>query len=349
MMCSARSLGSARSSRSRAASSASVPPRRRVPASGRLVTIPSETRQRISGLEPIRVQAGLFRIEHERGGIDDPQGAVDIQRIDGGDDSKALAGDELEDIAGLDEFFSRPDHLLELIAGAVGGKFQGHGSGGVDLAEAGAGRLMEAGDDFVDPPAGIAIGRLDSGGADLGVGDDLDGLIDMIEDHDLAVEGEEKIGELSVVEGRGGELFALVIADRVVAGVADEAAGEGGEMLVAEIFFGGEEFLQVGEGIGGVEFARGLAEFLDRGFAAGDLVDRSRSGGDEAEAADFFAADHAFEEKGVLLAAEDFEGGDGSEVVGEELAVNGDDVRGGGGGLEFVEGGEIAAHGLVQR
>ena len=90
------------------------------------------------------------------------------------------------------------------------------------------------------------------------------------------------------------------------------------------IVFGGEEFLQIGQRIGGGEILGGLAEILDGGVAVGDLIDGLRPGGDEAKAADFFTADHAFEEEGVLLAAEDFEGGDGSEAVGEELAVDGD-------------------------
>jgi len=51
----------------------------------------------------------------------------------------------------------------------------------------------------------------------------------------------------------------------------------------------------------------------------------------------------------VLLAAENFECGDGSVAVGEELAVDGDDFwAGGGDGGEFVEGGEIAAHGWME-
>jgi hypothetical protein len=51
----------------------------------------------------------------------------------------------------------------------------------------------------------------------------------------------------------------------------------------------------------------------------------------------------------VLLAAENFECGDGSVAVGEELAIDGDDLCAGrGDGGEFVEGGEIAAHGWME-
>ena len=37
-----------------------MPPRGRVPAKGRLVTTPLTARQRISGLDPISVHAGVF-------------------------------------------------------------------------------------------------------------------------------------------------------------------------------------------------------------------------------------------------------------------------------------------------
>ena len=85
---------------------------------------------------------------------------------------------------------------------------------------------MEAGDDGVDPAAGFAIGGFDAGGADAGVGDDFDGFVDVIEDHEFAIEGEEEVGELAVVLGGRGEFFAFVISDGVIARVADEAAGE---------------------------------------------------------------------------------------------------------------------------
>ena len=66
-------------------------------------------------------------------------------------------------------------------------------------------------------------------GREAGVGDDLDGLVDVVEDDEVGVEAEEEVGEIAVVGGGGREFFGLVIADGVIAGVADQAAGERGE------------------------------------------------------------------------------------------------------------------------
>ena len=59
MTCSARSLGSASSSSASRRSSSSVWPRRRVPASGRMVTRPSTTRTMTSGELPTSVTLGV--------------------------------------------------------------------------------------------------------------------------------------------------------------------------------------------------------------------------------------------------------------------------------------------------
>src|SRR3954452_10179506 len=59
-----------------------------------------------------------------------------------------------------------------------------------------------------------------------GIRHHLDRLVDVIEDDQLAVEAEQELGQLAIIERRLCELFALVIANGVVAGVADQAAGE---------------------------------------------------------------------------------------------------------------------------
>ncbi len=136
--------------------------------------------------------------------------------------------------------------MFKLLAGAVGGISEGHWGGGVDLAEGGTGWLLEAGDDRVDSAAGFAIGGFDTCRAELGVGDDFDGFVDVIEDHEFAVEGEEEVGEFAVVLGGRGEFFGFVISDGVIARVTDEAAGEAREVFIVMILLGGEKLLEIG-------------------------------------------------------------------------------------------------------
>ena len=63
----------------------------------------------------------------------------------------------------------------------------------------------------------------------MGVGDDEDGFLDVVEDDELVVDAEEEVGEMAIVGWRGGEFFGLEVADGVVGGVTDSAADEGGE------------------------------------------------------------------------------------------------------------------------
>ena len=67
--CSARSFGSASSSASSAWSSSYVVPRRRVPASGRIVTVPSRSRTSTSGLEPTTAKPPKSRKNRNGAGL----------------------------------------------------------------------------------------------------------------------------------------------------------------------------------------------------------------------------------------------------------------------------------------
>lgn len=62
-----------------------------------------------------------FENEHVGGGIDVAEGAVEVERVAVEGGGKALAGDELEDVASFDVFLSASDHLLVLLAGGVAG------------------------------------------------------------------------------------------------------------------------------------------------------------------------------------------------------------------------------------
>ena len=98
--CSARSFGSASSSSSSALSSCGVAPRGRVPAIGRIVTVPSRTRTRISGLDPGDREAAEVEEVEERRRIDPPQRAVERERRQRERRLEALRQHDLEDVAG---------------------------------------------------------------------------------------------------------------------------------------------------------------------------------------------------------------------------------------------------------
>ena len=166
--------------------------------------------------------SGALEIEHERRGIDDAQGAVDIERIGGAGDAHALAGDELKNVAGLDVLLPLANGRLVLLASHAAGERKRQRRARIDFAELAGGWLLEALDQFVDAAAGIAIGGLGIGGGfHIGVGDHFDRFVDMIEDDQLAIEAEENVGELAVIERGMGELVAFVIADEIVPGVTD--------------------------------------------------------------------------------------------------------------------------------
>ncbi len=146
--------------------------------------------------------------------------------------AQPLARDELEDVAGLDVFLAFDDRGFERFTREVAFEFQRKRRGRVDLTQLAHRRLLEALDDFVSPPARIAIGRVGVAvvGRDVGIGDDLDRFVDVIENDEFVVEPEQDVRNASIVLWRGRELFAFVIANGVIPGVSDQAAGECGEV-----------------------------------------------------------------------------------------------------------------------
>ena len=253
-MCSARSFGSASSSASRSLSSIGVVPRRRVPASGRLVTVPPSTRQRISGLDPISVQRRRFQEEHERRRIDDPQSAVDVQRIGLAGHAQALARHKLEDVARTDVFLPRADGVFKLASGEVARVCKRQRRGGINFPQPAGRRLPKPRDDVVDTSAGIVIRLLARVlRVDDRIGDDLNCLVDVVEDHQLVIEPEEDVRQMPVVGGRIEEFFALVIPYSVVAGIADKTSSESRQVRVAVVSAPRKQRLQVCQWIGGRE------------------------------------------------------------------------------------------------
>ena len=100
--CSARSLGSPISSSASASSSACVAPRLRVPAMGRIVTLPSRSRTRISGTRSDDGKAREGEIVEEGRGVQAAQRAIERKGRQGEGPAEALARHHLEDVAGAD-------------------------------------------------------------------------------------------------------------------------------------------------------------------------------------------------------------------------------------------------------
>ena len=184
---------------------------------------------------------------------------------------------------------------------------------------------------------------------EVGVGDDEDGFLDVVEDDEFVVDAEEEVGEVAIVCWGGGEFFGFEVADGVVGGVTDGAADEGGEDGgggESDALDGAEEIFEVFEGVGGGEvssFGFRVSGFVfDGHLVAEGFDDGVGAGGEEGVAGDAFAADDGFEEEGVLGAGafcEAFVGGDGGEVIGEEGAEDGDcDAAIGAGAAEFANG-----------
>ena len=207
----------------------------------------------ISGELPTRQSSLEGQVEHERAGVDDAQGAVDVERLGGRLDLEPLAEDDLEDVAGLDVLLALADDRLVLLAGEVGPGREPGRPVGVDVgqAELGAG-LGEAGDQLVDPGAGPLVrGPRRLARVEVGVRHDQDRLVDVVEDDHPVVEGEREVGQAAVV-GRGVRQV-LDVADRVVAGVADRPPREPGEARHRGRAIAFDELLELGERVVGGE------------------------------------------------------------------------------------------------
>ena len=306
------------------------------------------------GAGPDEHAAFSLEVEHVGRGVDDAQGAVDVERIDGGNALETLGEDDLKNVAGGDVLFGLFDDVFELRAGHVGRA--GRGGGYVERSVAGSeldGGGLKAVDEIVEFAAAVLVGGFDGRMVvDADVIDSEDGFAHVIEGDDLAIEGEIEIGQVAIVAGGVGEFFGFDVADGVVACVADPAAGEVGQLGDADeipvALLG--EFGDFGEGVIGVELA-GDRSVLDRdGVVVGDDAGDGLSA-DEAVTTDAVAADDGFEQEagGVSVVGLDESpvGEYGGEVVGHQLAVDRHEIAGPGEFLEGVEIGLLTCHGGV--
>lgn len=147
----------------------------------------------------------------------------------------------------------------------------------------------------------------------------------MVEDDELVVEAEIKIGEFTVVFGSVWEVFD--VPNHIVSCVADGATDEGGQVG----YWGDGSFShgirEIFEWIIAIE---GVRRF---GSGMGDLVaisDDTITGADcdEGVSTNFLSADDAFEEScGIGSGVEQSEGADGGQVIAEQTAIDRNDFE----------------------
>ena len=153
--------------------------------------------------------------------------------------AQPLARHELEDVAGLDVLLAlATTACLELLAGQVAVERRAssgpRGSISPSLLVGGCWRRV---DDLVDPPARVAVGassacpRRSSSPRRSALATTLIVLSTWSKMTSSPYRPKSRSGRRRSSFGGGGELLAFVVADRVVARVADQAAGERGEVL----------------------------------------------------------------------------------------------------------------------
>ena len=158
----------------------------------------------------------------------------------------------------------------------------------------------EDGDRLVDPAAGGGIAAVERGvihGIDRSEHHDVDRLGDVVEDHHAVVETKRQVWLAAVVEGCIGQLFH--VADRVVARVADDAAGEWREFRKPGNLERSHAPLEFGERIGALE---GLDSTCPRHrhFGAPCLEPQERVGRQKAVAAHLLSTDNALKQAGSV-------------------------------------------------
>ena len=175
-------------------------------------------------------------------------------------------------LAGDDRSRSRPAVEVGWVSARTRGRQ-------VDLADAQrVGRASRRSHQIVDAGAGLVVGaRGRCRVVDVGMGDDRMVLRTWSKTTMRVVEPKQQIGQAAVV-GRGvGEFLAFDVADGVVAGVADPAAGEGGQAGAGqggEVPVGGE-LVHLGHGVVAGVFDGLLAErAADLGSVGEDLAER---------------------------------------------------------------------------
>src|SRR5262249_42861256 len=153
---------------------------------------------------------------------------------------------------------------------------------------------------------------------------------------------ETQVRQVAVVRRRARQ--PLNVADRVVAGVADRAAGEARQAGHVRRTEGGQLLLQQEERVGGVQLLPLATVAAD--LRAEGLEAEERPGAEEAVAAQPLAANNALEEERPVPLLDLAEGGDRRECVADELAVDRHETRAPGEVQELFQIGVVAHAGF---
>ena len=243
-------------------------------------------------------------------------------------DVEATAEHHLEDVAGTDVLDRLVDGGEESFAAEGGGcRAVAEAAGLVAGADVGRCRPIgwceELANRGVDPPAGLGPAMVERRGgavADVGEDNDIERLRDVVEDHEPVVEGEAQVGEATVVGGRVGKI--LDVADRVVGGIANHAAGERREFGNVGRAEGGHAALEFGERI--VRFERlaaaGKACAGDGDVLSSSLEEEERIGAEKAVTPHLLAADDALKQAPAGAGIDAGEGRQRRQPVGEQAA-----------------------------
>ena len=224
MMCSARSLSSASSSRASSASSSGFAPRRRVPGDRQRLHPPAVAAHQALGTRRHQRDRAEIEVAQVGAGVDRPQRPVDRERVHAEVGRQALAGNHLEDVARVDVVDRAGHRRHVLLAGEVGAEFHPlpgpvPGDPRQRTAEPLVGLVDQPPGPLVVGPASFHHRR----------GDDEQPPLEVIEDDQHLGLDEQQIGAPSARRGfRPGS--RLVAADQVVGSVADGTSPEVGQL-----------------------------------------------------------------------------------------------------------------------
>lgn len=163
-------------------------------------------------------------VEEVWGGVDSAEVGVNVEGVEGGWAGESLGGNGLDDVALGDVVLECCNVLLVAFTANVGGIFLVELDGGLGWeGDIGGG---EGADDVLDSCAGSFVDdwKLFVFGRDMEVGNDLDGLVEMVECDNGIEEHEQALGEFEgVLEGTSCTRFEISYA--VVSDVANSTTG----------------------------------------------------------------------------------------------------------------------------